>query len=105
MHRLSAALELDAQQQAQLRTILESERDQVLKLRTESGAMATDRVGALHAIVDHARDQIRAMLNDDQKKKFPNPVPQELTAPAQADTAHWLDLMHGTGSKSAKDAN
>jgi hypothetical protein len=90
---LARSLDLDASQQARLRELLESQRQQLRQLWADPGVSGTDRVGPTLAIFDRTRDQIRAMLTDEQKKKYPAAAPRELTAPAQADPEHWLRLM------------
>ncbi len=93
VHRLARGLDLDAGQQAQLRQILVDQRRQILQLRTGGAAVSGGITGAMLAIYDKTRARIRAMLNDEQKKKYPAAVPREQTAPAQADLQHWLQLQ------------
>ena len=91
VRRLAQGLELDQEQQVKLRAILVEQHAQLMKLRTES-APGTDRTGAMRAIVDRTREQIRLMLNDEQKKQYVTVVPHQVTAATRADLEHWLDV-------------
>jgi hypothetical protein len=91
--RLTRALELDEAQQARLREVLTNERRQIMKLRTDNPHPQADRVGPALAILDHTREEIRAMLNEEQKKKYPAPVPRSATTAASADVDYWMRLM------------
>jgi hypothetical protein len=70
---------------------------------TDNPRPGADRVGLTLAILERTREQIRAMLNDEQKKKYPASVTRELIAPADADT--WLKLMQPAAGPGARYAN
>lgn len=97
---MTRALDLDAAQQARLREILLEEHRQILQARSEHSGPGADRVGPVLAILDRTRDQIRAMLHEDQKIKYQASVPRDQLAPANADVEHWLSL---TRSKDPMD--
>jgi protein CpxP len=67
---LAAELSLDAQQQAQVRRILEDQREQVMKVWNDSSLAAANRVSATRTISDRAADRIRAILTEEQKAKY-----------------------------------
>ena len=67
---LSAELSLDAQQQAQVRRILEDQREQVMRVWNDSSLPAANRVSATRVIGDRAADRIRAILTEEQKAKY-----------------------------------
>jgi len=92
VRRFTRGLDLDATQQSKLREILWDEQRQVRKLRANPGA-GVDWPSATATIVDQTKVRIRAMLNDEQKKKYSTDVPHELTAPAQGDVQHWMQLQ------------
>jgi hypothetical protein len=91
IHRLAKILELDEAQQARLREVLRSERRQINSVR-ENPHPGADRVGPMLAILDRTREEIRAMLNEEQRKKYPAAVPRDSTAPATADVDYWMRL-------------
>ena len=93
---LTKALDLDAKQQADVRKILIQERVAILDLRKNGAPGAQDMVAASHAIVGRTRGQIRALLNDEQRKKFFVDMPEDGLAPAQADRDYWLRAARGS---------
>lgn len=93
VHRLTVALDLDADQQQALRQILVDQRRRILKLRSPDAAAAPDRTATMLAIYDQTRARIRALLNDEQKKKYAIDVPRADLAPAQADMTKWMELQ------------
>ncbi len=86
---LAQALDLDPEQQAGVRAILIKERVAFLDLRRGGGQGAQDVVAASHAIVARTRNDIRELLNPEQRKKFFVDVPEGKLAPAQADLDYW----------------
>jgi hypothetical protein len=90
VQRLARSLDLDETQQAKLRGILENEHRQISTVRTESPPAGVDRVGLMLAILDRTREEIRAMLSEEQRKKYPAAVPRGSTAPASADLDFWM---------------
>lgn len=97
---LTKELALNAKQQAGVRQILIKERVAILELR-KRGTGAQDMVAASHKILEHTRGDIRALLDEDQRKKFFVDVPEDNLAPAQADLDYWL---RSTRSKPAESA-
>jgi hypothetical protein len=67
---LAKELDLDATQQAKVKALLESQRDQVSKIWGDTAVPAGYRVIATQAISDKTAGQIRALLNDAQRKKY-----------------------------------
>ena len=95
---LSKALDLDAKQQSELRKLLESQREQIRKVWSDTSAPAAYRVIATRAISDKTADQIRALLNDEQKKKYKPPRQAHEGAPAPPTTT-VEDWMKAADSK------
>jgi protein CpxP len=99
---LTKRLDLGARQQAELRTLLVSQREQVKQIWADVSMPAADRVGATRAITDRTGDQIRAMLTDEQKAKFSAAHPRrDAENSAHPDVDYWLRL---TSPRTAKDA-
>ncbi len=78
---LAKALDLDSRQQAELWKILESQREAVTKIWSDPTLLAAERVPATRAVEDRTAEQIRAILNDEQKKRYNPPKPQGAPAP------------------------
>jgi len=70
---LAAELGLTAQQQAEVRGILEDQRQQVAKVWNDTAMPAAYRVNATRNISDQTGDRIRAVLTEEQKAKYNQP--------------------------------
>lgn len=101
VRRLSRGLNLNLGQQVRLRQILVDQQRATMQLRSRGAGVSGDLTGAMLAIYDQTKTRIRAMLDDEQKKKYSADVPREQTAPAQADLQHWLELQE---SRRAQDS-
>jgi hypothetical protein len=87
---LTKALDLDARQQSELRKVLQAQRNEVTRIWEDESMPAANRVVATQAVSDTTADRIRALLNDQQRKKFtPAKPPHE---PAEGPTVdEWMD--------------
>jgi hypothetical protein len=70
---LAKELRLDANQQAQVKKVLERQREEVARVWNDSSIPPARRVSATQAIGDRTADRIRALLSDDQRKKYIQP--------------------------------
>lgn len=93
VRRLTRGLDLDPGQQVRLRQILVDQHRQVLQLRSGNAPAPVDVTGTTLAIYDQSKARIRAMLNDEQRKKYSADVPRDTLAPAQADLRHWMQIQ------------
>jgi hypothetical protein len=86
------ALDLNALQQIQLRKILLERRDTIRKIWSDRSLLPAERVPATRAANERSGDEIRAMLNDEQRKKYNSAPPSG--APDHGDKRsieQWLD--------------
>jgi hypothetical protein len=88
---LTKALDLDARQQADLRKVLEAQRDEVTRIWDDESMPPANRVVATQAVSDTTADRIRALLNDQQKKKFTPPKPPHEPASDGPSVEEWMD--------------
>lgn len=103
---LAQELGLDARQQAQLRAILVYQREAVSRIWTDPDLLPAERGPATRAVEQHTADRIRAMLSDEQKKKYNPPPPDKaVTAGLSAgaggpDVEKWLKAAqaHNAGA-------
>lgn len=86
---LSKALDLDADQRAELREILEDQRQAVTKIWSNPALLSAERVPATRAVEERTAERIRAILNEEQKKRYNPPKPQGTQAPP-ADVEAWM---------------
>lgn len=90
---LTKALGLDAQQQSELRKVLIAQRDEINKAWADESLPEAERIRATELVSERTADRIRALLNDEQKKKY-NP-PRAATSTANAadrpDVEQWMN--------------
>ncbi|HKF22797.1 MAG TPA: hypothetical protein VKE93_14600 [Candidatus Angelobacter sp.] len=67
---LSQELSLDAGQQAKVKTILEDQRTQAMAVIGDGSTPRAEKVQKISAIREQTIAKVRALLNDDQKKKL-----------------------------------
>jgi Spy/CpxP family protein refolding chaperone len=104
---LTKALNLDPSQQAQLRSVLEDQREAVRRIWSDTTAPAAYRIAATQAIGEKTADRIRAFLNDEQRKKYnpPRPVMQDARAnPGQRSVEDWMNATRAKPAQSGSPA-
>lgn len=67
---LAKALDLDEKQQAGLKTVLERQQLQARKIQFDQSLDGAERMGKFRALQEDTVLRIRALLNDEQKKKY-----------------------------------
>jgi hypothetical protein len=79
---LAKALQLDARQRTQLLTILESQRQAVSKIWSDPASLPAERTPATRALQERTANQIRAILSEEQRKRYNPPKPQGAEPPS-----------------------
>ena len=89
---LAAELNLDAAQQTGVRRALIDEREQTLRVWSDTAVPAPIRIKATQGVADRTAARIRALLNEQQREKYIKPRPGEL-APARTsgELQTWID--------------
>lgn len=97
---LTKALDLDTLQQSQLRSVLESQRAQLGKLWSDTTLPAEYRVSATRKISDQSADRIRALLTEEQRKKYNPHVEPHNTAPGAGEKTveDWMNAVKAKSS-------
>jgi hypothetical protein len=95
---LTASLSLDVDQQAQVRKILEKQREQIQAVWNDTAIPAARRVSATQAISDRTADAIRVLLNEEQKRKYSPPKPAR-DPQANSDNRSVEDWMNAAQPK------
>jgi hypothetical protein len=89
---LSKGLDLDALQQSELRKILLEQRESVQKIWSDHSLLPAERAPATRTVNERTGDEIRAILNDEQKKKYNSAT---ATRPSeqgdQRSVEQWMD--------------
>jgi periplasmic protein CpxP/Spy len=68
--RLTKALTLTEEQQGKVKAILETQHQQMGKLREDSSVAPEDRFAKVRELREKAHSEIKDLLTDEQKKKF-----------------------------------
>jgi len=89
---LSKALDLDARQQSELRKVLEKQREQVRRVWADNSVPSAYRIAETRVIGDRAADEIRSLLNEEQRKKYKPPKPgHDATRTAKPNVEDWMN--------------
>jgi Spy/CpxP family protein refolding chaperone len=99
---LSNALNLDATQRQQVRQILQHQRELIRSVWNDTTTTSSYRVIATRAIGDQTSDQIRAMLNEEQLKKY-NP-PRSVHQTEVVNVEQWMSGKASQASAPQNDA-
>jgi hypothetical protein len=84
-------LSLDLHQQAQLRGVLIWQKDEMQRVWNDATLTAAMRVHATQIIAAATANRIRAMLNEEQRRKYnPPPQPRDQSTP-QPNVESWMN--------------
>jgi len=90
---LAKNLELNEAQQSAVKNILEQRRQETLRLRLDSSITPSSRIARFRILQDKTVERIRAVLNEEQRKKYdPLVVRGILPAQDQRSVEDWLKL-------------
>jgi hypothetical protein len=88
---LAKELDLSPAQQSKVKALLESQRQQVARVWNDASVPSAIRISRTQAIGDRTADQIRALLDESQRKKYIQPRIRETpTGTAGADVESWI---------------
>jgi hypothetical protein len=89
---LTAELQLDANQQAGVKAALEAQRDQIQRLWNDTSMAPAIRVAATQKLSDDTADRIRALLTEEQRKKYVKPRQRQVAVGTLgADVETWMN--------------
>lgn len=90
---LAKSLDLSEEQRAAVKNILLQRQQETLRLRQDASISGSARIDRFRALQDVTVQRIRALLNDEQKKKYdPLAVRKVEKAPDQRSVEDWLKL-------------
>jgi Spy/CpxP family protein refolding chaperone len=90
---LARSLDLNEAQRAAVKKILEQRRQETLRIRQDSSISGGARIDRFRALQDNTVERIRAVLNEEQKKKYdPLAVRRTQPAPQQRSVEDWLKV-------------
>jgi len=80
---LSDQLSLSPDQQAKVKTALEDQHSQAMKVVQDNSLAREDKIQKIHTIRESTINTVRSALNEDQKKKFDQMVQQQPPSPSK----------------------
>ena len=90
---LAKNLDLNEAQQAAVKKILEQRQQETLRIRLDSSINGDARIDRFRAIQDNTVQRIRAVLNEEQRKKYdPLAVRRIQPPPDQRSVEDWLKV-------------
>lgn len=93
---LTRALDLDPEQRAAVRKALQDQRQQVQRIWNAESASAADRIAAIRRVSTGTADKIRAILNEDQRKRYDPPTQVDPgKATRSANVEDWMKAEAG----------
>jgi hypothetical protein len=95
---LVKGLKLDAAQEAWVRQALHDQQEAIRRLMSAPADPEVPRVAVLHAIGTRTTERIRAVLSDEQRKLYGQPLPRGLAVgEGKADVEEWLNALRPRG--------
>jgi aminoglycoside N3'-acetyltransferase len=90
---LARSLDLNEAQRVAVKKILEQRRQETLRIRQDTSISGGARIERFRALQDNTVERIRAVLNEEQKKKYdPLAVRRTQPAPQQRSVEDWLKV-------------
>jgi hypothetical protein len=90
---LARSLDLNEAQRVAVKKILEQRQQETLRIRQDTSISGGARIERFRALQDNTVERIRAVLNEEQKKKYdPLAVRRTQPAPQQRSVEDWLKV-------------
>ena len=90
---LARSLDLNEAQRVAVKKILEQRQKETLRIRQDTSISGGARIERFRALQDNTVERIRAVLNEEQKKKYdPLAVRRTQPAPQQRSVEDWLKI-------------
>jgi non-ribosomal peptide synthetase component F len=87
---LTKSLDLDEAQQSAVKNILEQRQQQTLRIRRDPSISGSARIDRFRALQDSTVERIRAVLNDEQKKKYDPLASRQIQSTPERSVEDWL---------------
>ncbi|HTY63537.1 MAG TPA: hypothetical protein VMG30_14920 [Acidobacteriota bacterium] len=85
------SLDLTEEQQAAVKTILEQQQQEILKIRVDPSLTGSAGIDRLRALQEITVERIRAILNEEQKRKYDPLAPRKIPTPPERSVEDWLN--------------
>jgi hypothetical protein len=90
VRQLTKALDLNEAQQSAVKKILEERRQQTLRIRHDPSMTGSARIEQFRALQDSTVERIRAVLNEEQKKKYDPFAARKIQQTPERSVEDWL---------------
>jgi len=90
--QFAKSLDLSEAQQSAVKKILEQRQQQTLRIRLEPSISGSARISQFRALQESTVERIRAVLNEEQKKKYNPLVPRTIPQTPQPSVEDWIKV-------------
>jgi hypothetical protein len=87
---LTRSLDLNDAQQSAVKNILEQRQQQTLRIRRDPSITGSVRIERFRALQDDTVERIRAVLNEEQKKKYDPLASRQIQSKPERSVEDWL---------------
>jgi len=87
---LAKNLDLNESQQAAVKKILERRQQETLRIRRDPNIAGSSRIEQFRMLQDRAAEQIRAVLNEEQRKKYDPFAARRIPQSQERSVEDWL---------------
>ena len=87
---LTKSLDLNDVQQSAVKNILEQRQQQTLRIRRNPSISGSDRIEQFRALQDSTVERIRAVLTEEQKKKYDPLASRQIQSTPERSVEDWL---------------
>ena len=91
--QFAKSLDLSEAQQSAVKKILEERQQQSLRIRRDASISGSARISQFRALQETTVEQIRAVLNEEQKKKYNPLAPRKIPQTEQPSVEDWLKAI------------
>jgi Spy/CpxP family protein refolding chaperone len=91
VRQFAKALDLNAEQQAAVRKILLQQQQEILEIRHDPTLVGSAGIDKVRALQEITAAKIRAILNEEQKKKYDPFAPRRIPPSTQYSVEDWLN--------------
>jgi hypothetical protein len=89
---LAKSLDLNESQQTAVKKILERRQQETLRIRTDPTITGSTRMEQFRMLQDHTAEQIRAVLTEEQKKKYDPFAVRKIPQSQERSVEDWLKV-------------
>ncbi len=91
INRFAKSLDLSEAQKSAVKEILEQRQQEILRIRRDLSLAGRAGIDRFRALQEKTVERIRAVLNEEQKKKYDPLAPREIPQTPQPSVEDWLN--------------